>query len=106
MTFKRDTITDVVRYDGIRKVVENVYEVTKSKIHSDVNIYTLSHKVTHYTMGKISADVVEFPTKCHVGRNNAEMHPRTANGSYLKTRTYKSVANAHAKAIEYVLEWQ
>ena len=58
MTFHRDTVTDVVRFDGIHKVIENVYGVTKSKIHSDVNIYTFSHKVTHYTMGKISADVV------------------------------------------------
>lgn len=106
MTFKRDVVTDVVRYDGIHKVVENVYEVTKSAIHSDVNIYILSHKVTHYTMGNVSAKVIEFPTKCHVGRNNAEMTPRAADGSYLKTRTYKNVSNAHAKAVEYVLESQ
>lgn len=103
MTFKRDVVTDVVRYDGIHKVVENVYEVTRSKIASDVIRYILSHRVTHYTMGKVSADVIEFPTKCHVGRNNAEMIPRSADGSCLRTRTYKDVSNAHAKAIEYVL---
>lgn len=105
MTLNRDTVTDVVRFDGIHKVVENVYEVTKSKIHSDVNIYTLSHKVTHYTAGTLAAHVVEFPTKCHVGRNNAELHVQYADGSFGKTRTYKRVDNAHAKAIEFLLDW-
>lgn len=106
MTFKRDVVTDIVRFDGIHKVVENVYEAKKSGIVKDATWYTLSHRVTHYAKGNVSADVIEFPTRCHVGRNNAEMHPRAADGSYLKTRTYKDVSNAHAKAIEYVLECQ
>ena len=106
MTFERDVVTDVVRYDGIHKVVENVYEVAKSGIMKDATWRMLSSRVTHYTKGNVSAKVIEFPTKCHVGRNNAEMIPRAADGSYLKTRTYKDVSNAHAKAIEYVLESQ
>ena len=88
-------------------------QVTSGKLHNgvaykrEVETYVRSdggkyrHIITDFEKGDKAARVIEYSGYCSFGRQNAEMfQTRPTVG---KTRTYKHVENAKAKAIELVL---
>lgn len=77
------------RFDGIEVEVTKEYRGNK-----------LWSVVTDYTLNGRTVRVIDFLTKTGYGRNNAEL---VQLGTNRPTRTYKSVENAKAKAIELLL---
>lgn len=77
------------RFDGIEVKVTKSYRGNR-----------LFDVVTDYTLNGKTVRVIDFLTKTSFGRNNAEL---IQLGTNRPTRTYKSVENAKAKAIELLL---
>lgn len=76
-------------FDGI--VVEVTKEYRRNKLWNVVTDYTLNGRTVR---------VIDFRTNCGAGRSNAEL---LQLGTDRPARTYKSVSNAHAKAVELLL---
>lgn len=77
------------RFDGIEVEVTKEYRYDK-----------LWHVVTDYTFKGRTVRVIDHRSTTSYGRNNAEL---VQLGTDRPTRTYKSVSNAHAKAVELLL---
>ena len=58
--------------------------------------------MTVYEMGAARARVVDWLTKCCIGRENATM-TGSIEGEVATFRTYKYASSAHEKAIEFVI---
>lgn len=77
------------RFDGIEVEVTKEYRYDK-----------LWNVVTDYTFKGRTVRVIDFRTNFGAGRSNAEL---LQLGTDRPARTYKSVSNAHAKAVELLL---
>lgn len=77
------------RFDGIEVEVTKEYRYDK-----------LWHVVTDYTLNGRTVRVIDFCSTTSFGRSNAEL---VQLGTDKPIRTYKSVENAKAKAIELLL---
>ena len=82
--------------ENTTKTVDLGHGITKT-----ISRRTYGNKVTDYERNGVIVRVIEFPGHMNVGRSNAEVFVYGGGG---RTRTYKDISNAHAKAYEMLVE--